>query len=84
MLENYDVKSFQPTSPEFIHFYSEISALTYSDRNFYLADPDYVNIPIEGLLNEKYLRDRVSVVETNSYRKPKPGKPEGAKNILKI
>ena len=80
MLENYDVKSFQPTSPEFIHFYSEISALTYSDRNFYLADPDYVNIPIEGLLNEKYLRDRVSVVsETNSIRNPKPGKPEGAK-----
>ena len=28
MLENYDVKSFQPTSPEFIHFYSEISDLT--------------------------------------------------------
>jgi Gamma-glutamyltransferase len=80
MLENYDVNSFQPTSPEFIPFYSEISALTYRDRNFFLADPDYVNIPIEGLLNEKYLRDRVSVVsETNSIRNPKPGNPEGAK-----
>ena len=49
MLENYDVKSFKPTSPEFIHLYSEISALTYSDRNFFLADPDYINIPITGL-----------------------------------
>ena len=50
MLENYNVKSFKPTSPEFIHLYSEISALTYSDRNFFLADPDYINIPVTGLL----------------------------------
>ena len=55
MLENFDVKSYKPTSPEFIHLYSEISALSYSDRNFYLADPDYVDIPVDALLDEKIL-----------------------------
>ena len=80
MLENYNVKSFKPTSPEFIHLYSEISALTYSDRNFFLADPDYINIPITGLLDQDYLQDRVKIINnTKSIRNPKPGQPDGYK-----
>ena len=80
MLENYNVKSFKPTSPEFIHLYSEISALTYSDRNFFLADPDYINIPVTGLLDEDYLQDRVKIINnTKSIRNPEPGQPDGYK-----
>ena len=75
MLENFDVKSYKPTSPEFIHLYSEISALSYSDRNFYLADPDYVDVPVDDLLDENYLQDRLKNFDFNfSNREPKPGK----------
>ena len=78
MLESYDVKSFKPTSPEFIHLYSEISALTYSDRNIYLADPDYIKIPVEGLLDESYLKGRVNIINKDkSIRNPRPGQPAG-------
>ena len=82
MLENFDVKSYKPTSPEFIHLYSEISALSYSDRNFYLADPDYVDVPVDALLDEKYLQDRIKNFDFNfSNREPKPGKPTESINF---
>jgi len=78
MLENYDVKSYSPTSPEFIHLYSEISALAYADRNFFLADPDYIDVPVEGLIDDLYLNNRIKGIDKKrSNRNPKNGEPIG-------
>ena len=78
MLENYDVKSYNPTSPEFIHLYSEISALAYTDRNFFLADPDYIDVPVEGLIDDLYLNNRTKGVDKKkSNRNPQHGEPLG-------
>ena len=78
MLENYDIKSYKPTSPEFIHIFSEVSALAYADRDFFNADPDFIDIPIDGLLDKEYLNSRVEEINLrNSNRNPTHGKPIG-------
>jgi gamma-glutamyltranspeptidase/glutathione hydrolase len=44
-----------------MHVIAEAQKLAYADRNRYLADPDFVQIPT-GLLDEKYLSRRRSLI----------------------
>jgi gamma-glutamyltranspeptidase/glutathione hydrolase len=46
-------------SPQMIHFLAEAERRAFADRAKYLGDPEYVNIPIEGLLNNEYLLGRM-------------------------
>ncbi|MCL7964076.1 MAG: gamma-glutamyltransferase [marine benthic group bacterium] len=41
-------------SPEAIHLAVEAMRRAYADRNFYLGDPDHVEMPIERLLSQSY------------------------------
>ncbi|RMD96267.1 MAG: gamma-glutamyltransferase [Deltaproteobacteria bacterium] len=55
MLEHYRLGSLSPTSPEVARFLAEAGRLAFADRARYLADPDFVGIPIEALLSPDYL-----------------------------
>ena len=62
LLERFDLAQVAPGSAKAIHLISEASRLAFADRNQYLGDPDFVEIPVQGLLNEKYLRQRASEI----------------------
>ncbi|PRP92000.1 Gamma-glutamyltranspeptidase precursor [Enhygromyxa salina] len=47
-------------SPAQVHAYVEILRRTYADRNLLLGDPDFVNIPMERLLDVSYIDERVA------------------------
>ena len=47
-------------SSSYIHLLSEALRRSFADRNFYLGDPNFVNMPIETLLSESYNNDRFS------------------------
>lgn len=42
-----------------LHALIEAERLAYSDRNAYLGDPEYVDVPLAGLLNPEYAGDRI-------------------------
>ena len=44
------------------HLMFEASALAYADRNQYLADPDFVNVPLAGLLSDSYAAERRALI----------------------
>ncbi len=48
-----------------LHLIAEASKLAFADRNWYLADPDFVGTP-PGLLDPAYLAERRSLIK--SYR----------------
>ena len=78
MLERFDIESEHPNSPNFIHLFSEAGSLAYADRDYYIADPDFVDIPVNGMLNEDYISERSKLIKKEiSLRDPKPGKPKG-------
>ena len=78
MLERFDIESEHPNSPNFIHLFSEAGSLAYADRDYFIADPDFVNIPVNGMLNEDYISERSKLIKKEtSLRDPKPGKPKG-------
>jgi gamma-glutamyltranspeptidase/glutathione hydrolase len=68
--------------PKTAHYLLEALRLAWADRLAKLGDPDFVKVPIEELLSEKYLRGLARVVET-AVREGKPapaltdGRPSG-------
>ena len=44
------------------HLFIEASRLAYQDRNFYVADPSFFNVPTEELISEKYLKIRSKLI----------------------
>jgi gamma-glutamyltranspeptidase/glutathione hydrolase len=60
MIEPYDVAKLGHNSTAYIQLLSEAERRAYADRNYYLGDPDFVKIPQKQLLNEKYLKDRMT------------------------
>lgn len=59
MIEPYKVASFGHNSAKTIQLFTEASRRAYADRNFYLGDPDFVDIPLDVLLSDGYLEERM-------------------------
>ena len=64
------------------HNYIEASKLAFSDRNYYMADPDFVKTPGELLLENDYIVKRRSMISDNNIIiNVKHGIPSGWKEI---
>lgn len=59
MIEPYHVEKLTHNSSEYIQVIAEAERRAYADRNFYLGDPDFVKIPLDVLLDKKYLLNRM-------------------------
>jgi len=66
LLEQFDLSRLRPGSVQAVHLISEASRLAFADRNFYVADPDFVSVPTDGLLDPDYLRGRARRISANS------------------
>ena len=84
MLRGHNLAELGPESPDAIHLISEASKLAFADRNHYLADPDFIDVPTGKLLDPGYLASRANRINREKAIKPaRPGKlaPEGAYNF---
>lgn len=63
-LENFDMAKLGQTAKGW-HVFSEASALAYADRDKYVADPDFVEVPVGPLLNKSYLKSRAELIHQN-------------------
>ena len=43
----------------------EASRFTFADRNAYLADPDFFDVPLEGLLSDSFAAERRALINKN-------------------
>src|SRR5206468_3440649 len=61
-LERFDMAALGPRSPVAWHLFAESSRLAYADRDLYLGDPDFVAVPVAGLLDPAYLAQRSALI----------------------
>ena len=61
ILEGYDLKSMPRANAE--HLYLEASRLAFADRDAYLADPEYVDAPVAGLLSKQFAAQRRALID---------------------
>ena len=68
--------------PEAVHWLSEAGRLAFADRNLYLADPAFVPVPVAGLIDPGYLRERAALLGERSMGRAKPGEPPQRRSVL--
>ncbi|UVK97983.1 gamma-glutamyltransferase [Pseudomonas sp. B21-048] len=64
-------------APEAVHLIAEAERLAYADRAQYVADTDFVPVPVKGLIDPSYLSSRAALIGERSMGQAKPGTPPG-------
>ncbi len=62
ILEAYDLRAMGRQSPEALHLMVEAKKLAFEDRAKFYADPDFSDIPLEGLLSKAYAAERRALI----------------------
>jgi len=76
MLEPFDLSRIPPSSTQAVHLVAEASKLAFADRNQYVGDPDFVKVPVAGLLDRHYLKSRAGMISADkAMGKATPGIP---------
>jgi len=70
ILEGYDLAAMSRVDA--LHYFFEASAFSFADRNQYLGDPDYVDVPLAGLLSDSYAAERRASIGPTAAMKPVP------------
>ena len=56
--------SFNPADrTRALHLYLEASRFSFADRNAYLADPDYFDVPLDGLVSDGFAAERRALID---------------------
>jgi len=63
LIEHFDMAGLGLSSAEAIHVMVEAKKLAFADREAYLADPAFVDVPIEGMLSKEYAAERVRLID---------------------
>jgi gamma-glutamyltranspeptidase / glutathione hydrolase len=76
MLEGFDLQKLGHNSAEFIHTSTEAVKLAMADREKFLGDMDFIQIPYEGLLSKAYAAERRASIDPNrASLEMRPGDP---------
>ena len=76
ILETIDLSTSTSLDPQTLHWMTEAGRLAYADRDRYLADSDFVAVPVSGLLEKNYLQDRAALLTPDrSLGRAQPGRP---------
>ena len=84
MLEQFDMAALAPNSAAAVHLFAEASRFAYADRDLYIADPDFVAVPADGLLDRSYLQARASLIDVDKAAESvAAGVPPGAEGLTR-
>ena len=76
ILEEYDLNAMGHNSVEYIHTWIETAKLAHADKHKYYGDPDFVYVPMAGLLSKKYADERRKLINPDKASlELRPGDP---------
>jgi len=83
LLEHHNLSAISPGSPDAINLISEASAMAFADRGLYLADSDFVDVPMQAMLSAPYIARRSALIEAGKTNIPyDAGDPAKRANLL--
>ena len=77
MLDHTDIADRSPQDPQAWFLFAQASRLMYADRDRYVADPEFISVPVEKLLDPTYLADRSRLIGDHAGPAPQPGQLAG-------
>jgi gamma-glutamyltranspeptidase/glutathione hydrolase len=77
ILQHFNLAGNAPLSPVNVHVMAEAMKRGFADFNAFIADPDFVHVPVAGLLSETYAAARAGEIKPDSITaKVSAGEPE--------
>lgn len=78
-LERFDIKAMGKDDPKSWYLVGQAMQLAYADREKYLGDASFVQVPVSGLIDKAYLAERTALIDPDKARADYPaGNPPGA------
>lgn len=77
ILENTDIADRGPDDPQGWFLFAQASRLMYADRDRYVADPAFIEVPVERMLDPQYLAGRARLIGDRVGPAPPPGQLAG-------
>ena len=78
ILEHTDIAKRGPKDPQAWYTFIEASRIMYADRDQYIADPAFAKVPVEGLLDPRYIAARAKLIGERAGAPPPAGNPPGS------
>jgi len=78
ILEGTDLGSLSST--QYLHYFLEATKLAFADRNRWVGDPDFVDVPLQQLLSQGFADERACLISPTSVlpTPQPPGSPDGS------
>ncbi len=78
ILEETDIDKRTPGDPQAWYLFAEASRIMYADRDRYVGDPAFAQVPVQGLLDPVYVASRAQLIGAMAGPAPVAGTPPGA------
>ena len=78
ILQQTDIATRGPNDPQAWFLFAEASRLMYADRDRYVGDPAFVQVPVQGLLDPAYVASRAKLIGSSAGPPPVAGNPAAA------
>jgi len=78
LLEHTDIATRGPADPQAWFLFAQASRIMYADRDRYVGDSAFVDVPIAGLLDPAYVAQRARLIGERAGPPPEAGNPPGA------
>lgn len=62
ILEGFNLDGVEHNSPQHLHLIIESLRLAFADARFYIADPEFENIPVRGFISKEYAAERRALI----------------------
>ena len=78
ILEGYDMAGLGHNSPDYLHLLVEAKKIAFSDRDYFITDPEFENIPLDILLSKEYAQQcrmkidqNKATIRSNPFMRPR-------------
>jgi gamma-glutamyltranspeptidase/glutathione hydrolase len=76
LLDGFDLGALGHLSPNYVHTLVEVAKLAFADREQWYGDPDFVDVPLAGLLSPAYAAARRALIDpAHASLEQRPGDP---------
>jgi len=72
ILEGYEISRLGHNSSEYLHLLFEAKKAAFSDRDFFISDPDFEKIPVDQLLSKGYAAKLREKIDRKKAKAPPP------------
>ncbi|MBA4761186.1 gamma-glutamyltransferase family protein [Sphingomonas sp.] len=83
LLDRTDIAQRGPNDPQAWYLFAEASRIMYADRDRWVGDPDFTQVPVAGLLHPDYIAARAKLIGEKAGKEPPSGRPPGSQPVGK-